>query len=504
MYRIITSSKDTYITNKITRSSFRVTDANVGSAGTLDLFKLYNESISGSAKPYEHSRLLIKFDLGKITQMVSDGLIDIGHSSFKTTLKLRDVYGGQTTPNNFKIISFPLSQSFDEGIGLDVINYNDLGIANYITASYSNGTVYPWNQPGGFASGTLGDENIDVIVSGNVGGGMINFSSEQYFETGEEDLNLDVTNFVSASVAGLIPNHGFLISYSGSYEKDLKSYFVKRFASRNVAKEFLRPHIAVKFDDSILDNHQNFVFNVSGSLFLNNYHRNTLSNILSGTSASQVSGDDCMLLILKSGSYEKIITASQHKVGSARKSGIYSASFAISEYDSELYSHVKRANSASFVEIWSSLDRTVGYHTGSFVVNSPFRTSFNGSTDRLLVTMTNLQSQYTKDDRPKLRVFIEDRSKPIKALKLPRENISNIYTNMYYRVVDSQTGEVIIPFDTENNSTLLSSDSDGMYFYFYMDSLYNGRTYSFDFLIKDFDNDIFINDVSGKFIVRVW
>ena len=50
MYRILSASKDTYITNKIINNKFRATDANTGQAGTLDLFKLYAESTSGSAR----------------------------------------------------------------------------------------------------------------------------------------------------------------------------------------------------------------------------------------------------------------------------------------------------------------------------------------------------------------------------------------------------------------------------------------------------------------------
>ena len=65
MYRIITASKDTYITNKIIDNKFRAKDANVGQAGTLDLFKLSAESkLSGSSQtsPAELSRILLKFD----------------------------------------------------------------------------------------------------------------------------------------------------------------------------------------------------------------------------------------------------------------------------------------------------------------------------------------------------------------------------------------------------------------------------------------------------------
>ena len=40
----LTASSDTYITNKIINNSFSASDANVGRAGTIDLFKLYNES----------------------------------------------------------------------------------------------------------------------------------------------------------------------------------------------------------------------------------------------------------------------------------------------------------------------------------------------------------------------------------------------------------------------------------------------------------------------------
>ena len=39
MYRILSASKDAYITNKIINNSFRATDANTGQAGTLDLLR---------------------------------------------------------------------------------------------------------------------------------------------------------------------------------------------------------------------------------------------------------------------------------------------------------------------------------------------------------------------------------------------------------------------------------------------------------------------------------
>ena len=45
MFLIFTASADNYITNKIISSTLSASDANVGQASTLDLYKLYDESV---------------------------------------------------------------------------------------------------------------------------------------------------------------------------------------------------------------------------------------------------------------------------------------------------------------------------------------------------------------------------------------------------------------------------------------------------------------------------
>ena len=59
MYKIIQATRDSYITNKIV-GQIRVTDANVGQAGSIDIFKLYDENeITGETNPIELSRGLV-------------------------------------------------------------------------------------------------------------------------------------------------------------------------------------------------------------------------------------------------------------------------------------------------------------------------------------------------------------------------------------------------------------------------------------------------------------
>jgi|TARA_Y100000310_G_scaffold345692_1_gene468343 hypothetical protein len=518
MYRILTASKDTYITNKIISNNFRATDANVGQAATLDLFKLYGESTSGSnASPIEISRALVKFNLDPIRRLTGS-FLDIGHSSFKCTLKLFDTYGGQTVPSNFKLIVFPMSRSFDEGIGMNVVDFSDLDSCNFLTASVTGTTPALWYHSGANKQGFLGSSDIDIISSGTLSGSSdtqnINLWAEQTFSTGEEDLSIDVTRIISGTLNGLIPDHGFRISYSGSEETDKTTRFVKRFSSAQSSNYAKRPRLVVQYNNTVQDHHDIFLFNVSGSLFMNNVVRGSYKNILSGASATKISGNNSLILRLRSGSsargtfFQKIITASQHKMGNNFITGAYSASFALSEFTSSnngevrfngaLASEIKNAGSATFTEIWESLDGTVGYLTSSFVINSTKRTSFNNQSRRLIVNVTNMQPEYKFNDVVRFRVFVEDVDRPVKYKKIPFVTDSQIFTSMYYRVRDWDSDEVIIPFDT-SGGTLCSTDSDGMYFDIYMDSLFKGRLYVLDFLIKDQGFDQTFTHVSSKF-----
>jgi len=228
-----------------------------------------------------------------------------------------------------------------------------------------------------------------------------------------------------------------------------------------------------------------------------------LANIID-QSGNELTGHNCMLLTLKSGSYSKQLNVSQFSYSSAEPflTGVYSASFSISRYESLLKNEILNAASATFVEIWGSNDASTGYHTGSFVIKANERTSYFNTPDRILATLTNLQSKYSRDEVVKLRVYAEKRDRPIKALKLPYENPSQIFNKMFYRVLDFDSGDVIIPFDTSSNSTKLSTDSQGMFFNFYTESLPTGRPYVFEFLVKNDGFDQVLTNVAAKFIIE--
>jgi len=501
MYRILTASSDCYLTNKIIKNSFRATDANTGQAGTLDLFKLYDEStLSGSTTPIELSRILLKFDLSPLRQLTGS-ILDL--NNFTAKLKLFDVYGGQTVPTNFTMSVLPLSKSFDEGFGRDIVSFKDLDVANWLTASESGGIV-AWTTAGAGSIGALGSSTADVLDIGDVGAGNVSLESTQTFSSGEENLLVDVTTVVSATVAGLIPDNGFRLSFTGSQEEDTQTRFVKRFYSRHSTSKNKTPRLIVSFDDSIQDDHENFFFDLTGSIFLNNYARGVPANIVSGSALSEISGQNCMLVTLSSGSFSTIVTASQHSVGGNNIPGVYSASFAIPSNNNLLVTEIRNAASATFTEVWGSLDGTVPFLTSSLVIKAILPTAFNRSTRRLVISITNDKESYQKIEKPRFRVFAfdYDEADDFKVFRLPYETKSEIFRNMHYQIRDFHTKEIVIPFDTIDNSTRMSTDSKGMYFETYLDFFSPGRVYEINVLVRERGIDQIFEDLGAQFRVE--
>jgi hypothetical protein len=510
-----TASKDTYITDKIIDSRLKAEDANVGRAGTLDLFRLWNETLLNSVgSQNELSRILVKFDYEKIQELTSSKL-DL--SNFTATLKLFDIKAGHAVPANFNVSVMPLSQAFDEGVGRDTAGFDDLDSCNFLTASNIGGTAVLWFASGANQEGALGDASIDTVSTANFsdGDGLQNILGSKNFIKGTENLEVDVTKVVSASIAGQMSNHGFRIAFSGSEETDKKSRFVKRFASRHVIDPLLRPRIEISFDDSIQDNHKNFFFDVSGSLFLNSYERSGLANLVSGSALTQITGSNSLLLKLKSGSYEFVTTASQQTQGtidSAGKisvTGSYVADFAIDSFGSSslnasdtMEDFIVRSGSLVFDEYWYSLDGNVGFHTGSVKIEKAQRTAGNWISREPHISVTNMGHEYKQDDEIRFRLFgrdlINEQNTPVKrSIKLS----PIIFEEVYYRIKNIKDNSIILDFGESDNSTRVSTDANGMFFDFHMDILPKGHTYTIEFLIIERGRKHIVAKHSLQFVV---
>jgi hypothetical protein len=498
MFKALLADNDAYISNRIINAQPQL-NANVGGAGSLDLYKLYGYTSTtigtSSIQNVELTRLLIHFDLNPLRDLVTQGLIDPNNSTFTCKLHLFDVYGGQPTPNNFTVSVFPLSSSFTEGLGRDVVYYSDYDACNWLTSSYASGS---WLASGcGFGGGLTGP--CDYITSSQ-------FATTQYFQTGIEDLNVDVTQVVSATLANIIPDSGFRISFNQTLESDTHSYFVKRFASRSAFNDELHPRLIVRFDDSIQDDTNNVYLDSQCTLFMYNYSRSSLTNLLSGTNV--VSGSNCLSLTLTtpvSGSTQTLtFNASQFKLGSNYQTGIYSASIFVPSTYPLLQEQWQASGSITFTPIWKSLDGTMAYVTGStFKAYPAQRGPATLATHKYSLSILGLRDEVYHHECTTLRVNIFDYTQPylLNAIKLPVELPGITIRDVHYQVRDNDSCFVAIPFDTITNSTRLSNDSSSMFFNLDASNLTRGRSYVIDVLIVTNNNKQLYKSVSAPFRV---
>lgn len=482
MLKIIKANKDAYITNKIVRKTRKV-DGNTGAAGTLDLFKIYGTLFSGSYDTKETSRILIHFDLSEIKSLHQNGKLDINDDSFMCKLLLKDVYGGQTTPVNFAINVFPLSSSFAEGIGKDISYYSDSIACNWLSSSSGN----LWNEPGCSLPCDATQTAGDYITSSF---SLNETKITQNFINGDEDLLVDVTSIVSATISGELPDSGFRISFGEAEESNTNTYFVKRFASRQAYDESKHPQLIFGFDDSITDDSQNLTFDESCKLSLYNYSKSQLSNIRSGSSLLEITGSNCLLLkmmtVTSGGYHELTFSGSQFSLGSTPVQGIYQSSITIPSNDNVIKTKLQSSGSVEFIPVWTSIDKSIAYYTGSIVTVRPSERSSNRSNKNFLIKCGDLSSNYGSNQEVKVLVNIFDQSSPYMSLtKVPIVTPGIVLKNVFYQIRDAVTKEPIIPFDDIKNSTKVSSDSKGMFFNFYTSSLSIGKTYIIDIMIID-------------------
>lgn len=519
MYRLLKASKDTYLTDRWVRNARRER-ANVGQAGTLDLFKLYGINTSGSNELIELSRGLIKFDLDPLRVLTGSTLIP-SHSSFRCYMSFTDVYAGQPTPNNFTLFVAPMSRSWDEGIGFDVVSYNDIDSSNFLTASYSNGAASLWHMSGANKGGLLGSSDIDVILSGNLsdGQGITALTSSQVFPLGTEDMLVDVTRLVSATLARQIPDEGFRLSFIASEETDASTRFVKRFGSRHALDPTVRPRLIVKYDDTVQDNQANSFFDMQNTVFLYNYDRNGLANLTSGSAQTPITGANSLVMRLitdspviapSGGLYQLVVTASQHKINGYAFPGMYSASFTIESSTPELKPRLAISQSIEFTQIWGSVPVAPAQHgsvafltSSRYVISKQERTLSSKTRRDFVVSILNSRGVFESTERVRFRVFAQSHDgDDIRVSKLPYESVSTIFNRAFYSVREAYTGGVIVPFETQSNATRLSTDAKGMYFDVFMSDLDTNVVYEIDVMVKDADIDRVYHNVGGKFRVK--
>jgi hypothetical protein len=512
MYRILKADKDGYVTNKLIFSSIttlsRSTDANVGQAGTMDLFKLYNAtSVASGTSGVELSRGVIHFDLSSLRDLTGS-LLNVSDPSFKAYLSMKNVFGGQTVPSNFVLAVNPLGKAFTEGRGFDVIGYRDLDAVNWFTASIDGATITPWTSGGIAYAGDTADIDADYYLSGSSLLGYVPLTFSQSFARGDEDMFVDITPAVSAALTNNIPDHGFRVAYSGSQETDTVTRFVKRFSTRQSRNTNLHPALVIKYNDSFIDNQAETFLDFNNKVGLYYTPFGVQANFVSGSTTISGSGSIMLELVASKSVYvtattyslshdatisytsaswnyfSQSFTGSQISFGGLFQTGSYYADVFIPANTTGLSDVAQPDGSVAFVPVWKSVDNTVIFTTGASLTFKPLQGNVTAvQTKNYGINIPNLKDTYINTDSTKLQVYVYDYDTTLKSFYIPYSARPKILPTMYWRLVDPFTKETLVPFD--DVGTKLSADGGGMYFTLYLQDLPVNKPLEIQFLIKE-------------------
>lgn len=539
MYRLLPCVADAYITNKyvrqtVSRDSDRSTDANTGQASSIDLYKLYDETlvVSGGTQitgSIEVTKAFLKFDVTPLRALTSSFFTP--SANFKAYLRLSDGYSGKETPSNFTLEVAPLAKPFSEGRGTDVVGYRDKDVVNWYTASVTNGTaVQTWTSGGANYGSFVGDATADYYTTGTLGS-LVSSSLivSQTFARGDEGLLVDVTNLVSASITGVLPDYGFRVAFSVPEETDNKTRFVKRFYSRHTKQWLKHPKLVVHYGGDILRDDQRAAwFDTPVTINTYNTYGGSYQNFVSG--GSYVTGSNSLKLelvasksitfwtssysITHSASINHLTSAfqflnvtasaSQLQLGDVLQTGVYGATLTLDYNSPAVQNYVSGGTEIKFMPLWKSMDGTLLLSSGSspVVFTKGVAGASNVAERNFVVSMPNLKNWYTTTEVARLRVFIQNYDAQPTPLYVPAPSKSEVYHNVWWRLIHSTTKEVVIPFERVTNSTKLSTDGNGQWFSMYMQDVEPNQPLEFEFLVQENGQDYFVQNQGFVFKVR--
>jgi|1_EtaG_2_1085319.scaffolds.fasta_scaffold00354_2 hypothetical protein len=537
---------DTTIVNAYQPSlTNRGTGSNMGEADVLEVFSIYGRQTTSSA---ELSRALIKFPVNTISTDRTNGVIPAS-GSVSFYLRMHDAQHSKAVPRDFKLAVLSVSQSWEEGIGLDLEGYADKTFGkigcNWMSASK---TAYWTDKSGQLLAG--GSYHTSSTASEEV------FLLTQSFSTGIEDLELDITPLVEQWIAGTYSNYGVGVHLSASYEAfwsgsanlvtsrgppgvidnkgaddttqsvlynpsgSKSSYYTKRFFARGSQYFFKRPSIEARWNDIVRDDRADFRFSSSlapaadnlNTLYFYNYVRGQLTDIpnlgsdkriyisiFSGSSggfygsyADNVAPADLPV----SGTTGSIQILSADDGGSVRSGylTVVTGGIVSTGIYSASFAFTGSSTLETIYDVWftgshntiNAYDALTQYFTGSAKTITP-RASNTISRPSYYLNVTNLRNRYNSNDTVRFNLYVRNKNWSPTIYNVANSTVeTTTIHSASYRVYRTLDAYEAVPYGTGSElHTGLSYDVSGNYFDFNMKLLEPGYEYAFKFAFYD-------------------
>ncbi len=237
-------------------------ELNTGQNPVSELF--YGATANGE---WAFSRLLIFFDIDKLNGLYVDGMLgDLSKTkhylkltntiSFNNTL-LNTEFVNKKRTSSFKLIAREINIPWDEGVGYD-FNYGKGTTISKLGSNWFNATTAnEWEFPG------------DMVINEEI-------ISECNFDKGNENLVMDVTEWVNSIIKGETQNYGLSIGFESELESEPETISTDDinkgvqyvgFFTRHT-QTFYKPFIETHYQDYIRDDRRNFYIDKPNKLYL--------------------------------------------------------------------------------------------------------------------------------------------------------------------------------------------------------------------------------------------
>jgi hypothetical protein len=224
------------------------------------------------------SRILIHFDLSDLKKMIfEDGVkieglkhvIRMTNANSVNVPSYRKKIDGcdlKTRASSFDIIAFRIPLEWDGGCGFDY--YGDYvkdthRITSKDASNWFNArNEMEWDESGVFFNETLHDEYYNKYLLGEESV----IITVQHFDTGSENLSMDVTDFINNIILNNDNFYGVGLAFAPIYESNTSdNKFVSFFTHRT--NTFFHPYLETTSSDIILDNRSNFYLGNKNRLY---------------------------------------------------------------------------------------------------------------------------------------------------------------------------------------------------------------------------------------------
>jgi hypothetical protein len=212
------------------------------------------------------SKFIFKVDFTDLKNLIDNSDKVITTSTTHTLHLTNTIFGDETflgakrgtgkqRTNSFDLIVFKVSEFWDEGLGFD---YEDGGY------DFTTGNETFDERPSNwFNRTTLNEWSAEGIYTDNPV-----ILETIHFDNGNEDINVDITDYVNGIIVSGNTNHGLGLAFAVLYqditpEIDQSVAFFSKYT-----QTFFEPYVETFFDDRINDDRHNFIEKTEQNLYL--------------------------------------------------------------------------------------------------------------------------------------------------------------------------------------------------------------------------------------------